>query len=67
MTFGTVVGLQALVDVTFGLPSQPDIEIECVIDTGYEGALALPPEAVAALGLPFYSGDICQSCRQHQC
>jgi len=28
--------------------------MEFVIDTGFEGALTMPPEAVAALGLPFY-------------
>jgi clan AA aspartic protease len=27
--------------------------IECVVDTGFEGALALPPGAVSAMGLPF--------------
>ncbi len=38
----------------FRLSNQPDIEIEFVIDTGFEGALTLPPKAVAALGLPYY-------------
>lgn len=56
MITGTVVGLQALVSVTLQLPGQPDIAIEFVVDTGFEGALALPPKAVAALGLPFYQG-----------
>src|SRR5207244_4415822 len=55
MTIGTVVGLQAIVDVTFRLPNQQaDVAIGCVVDTGFEGALALPPDAVTALGLPFY-------------
>ena len=56
MITGIVVGLRALVGVTFRLPNQPDIVIECVVDTGFEGALALPAHAVAALGLPFYQG-----------
>lgn len=56
MITGTVVGLQAQVSVTLRLPGQPDIAIEFVVDTGFEGALALPPKAVAALGLPFYQG-----------
>lgn len=28
-------------------------EVEAVIDTGYNGALTLPPDLVAELGLPF--------------
>jgi clan AA aspartic protease len=56
MISGTVRNFRALVGVTFRLPNQPDIVIECVIDTGFEGALALPADAVAALGLPFYQG-----------
>jgi clan AA aspartic protease len=54
MITGTVVGLRMLVGVPLRLPNQPDIIIECVVDTGFEGALALPPDAVAVLGLPFY-------------
>src|SRR5262249_33097661 len=56
MTSGIVIGLQALVQVAFRLLNQPDLGIECVVDTGFEGALALPPDAIAALGLPFYQG-----------
>jgi len=36
----TVVGLQILVGVVFRLPNRPDIEIEFVVDTGFEGALS---------------------------
>lgn len=53
MIEGRVSGLQARVDVIFRLTGQPDLQIECVIDTGFEGALTLPPAAVAALGLPY--------------
>ena len=53
MIRGSVVGLQARVGVVFRIPGQPDIEIECVVDTGFEGALTLPPDAVTALGLPY--------------
>ena len=35
------------------VPGQPDLQIECVIDTGFEGALTLPHAAVAALDLPY--------------
>ena len=51
--------------MTFRLPNQPDTVIECVVDTGFEGALALPLDVVSALcerllaggapGLHFYS------------
>ncbi len=52
MVTGRVVGLRALIGVTLRLPDQPDVVIECVADTGFEGALALPADAVAVLGLP---------------
>jgi len=29
------------------------VEIECIIDTGFEGFLTLPPSVIAALGLPY--------------
>jgi clan AA aspartic protease len=29
------------------------IEIECVVDTGFEGFLTLPPAVVTRLGLPY--------------
>lgn len=54
---GKVVGLQARMDVALRLSNQPDLRIEFVIDTGFEGALTLPPAAIAALGLP-YIGEL---------
>jgi clan AA aspartic protease len=50
---GRVVDLQIKVGVRFCLSGQPDIEIEFVVDTGFEGELTLPIGAVAALQLPF--------------
>ncbi len=50
---GSVFGLQARLNVAFRLPNRPDVQIEFVVDTGFEGALTLPPAAVAALQLPF--------------
>ncbi len=47
-------GLQATVEVTFFLPNGGTIALEFVIDTGFAGALTLPPAAVAAMNLPFY-------------
>ncbi len=51
---GLVQDLQARVEVVFRLPGQPNLAIECVVDTGFAGALTLSPEAVNALGLPFF-------------
>jgi clan AA aspartic protease len=52
MIQGKVAQRQAVVDLPFAL-SDARIEIECVIDTGFEGALTLPPDAIAALKLPY--------------
>jgi clan AA aspartic protease len=53
MITGKVVGHEPQVGVVLRRAGQPDIEIVFVIDTGFEGALALPTAAVEALGLPF--------------
>jgi clan AA aspartic protease len=47
-------GHQAIISVPFIFPGQPNIAIDFVIDTGFEGALTLPPAAVVALGLPYF-------------
>lgn len=54
MTQGTVRDLQARVNVVLRLPGRPDLAIECVVDTGFAGALTLSPAAIAAYGLPFF-------------
>jgi clan AA aspartic protease len=41
------------VDVTVRRVGQSDFRVECVIDTGFEGALPLPAGAVEALDLPY--------------
>ena len=52
MIEGVVNGfLEAVVSLPVRGPE--DREIEAVIDTGYSGNLALPPELVAELELPF--------------
>ena len=51
--YGTVVGRQAQVKVVLKIPDYPDLEIGCVIDTGFEGALTLPTLVVAKLQLPY--------------
>lgn len=55
MTPGTVRDLQARVQVTFRLLGRPNLSIECVVDTGFAGALTLSPDAITALDLPFFS------------
>jgi clan AA aspartic protease len=51
---GNVVGLQAQVGVLFCLADRSQIlEIKCVVDTGLEGFLTLPPAAVSQLQLPY--------------
>lgn len=54
MTQGIVRDLQARVQVVFQLPGRPNLAIQCVVDTGYAGALTLSSDAIAALGLPFF-------------
>jgi predicted aspartyl protease len=48
----TVVKFQVLIGVILCLEESSNIEIKCVVDTGFEGFLTLPP-AIAQLGLPF--------------
>jgi clan AA aspartic protease len=51
MIVGVVTELQARVEILLRL-AERDEAIECVVDTGFQGELALPPTVVAALGLP---------------
>jgi clan AA aspartic protease len=50
---GIVVGLQARMGIILYPPGLAEIEIECVIDTGFEGFLTLPPAVIAELQLPY--------------
>lgn len=53
MIQGSVFGLEAQIKLILCLPNQSRVQIECVVDTGFAGALTLPPQIVAKLGLPF--------------
>lgn len=55
MIHGSVTGLQARINIVLRPPGQPDVEIECVVDTGFEGAITLPPNLVAAFGLQYFT------------
>ncbi|XGV99544.1 MAG: clan AA aspartic protease [Leptolyngbya sp. BL-A-14] len=48
-----MVGLQARIGVLLLAQDRSGIEIECVVDTGFEGFLTLPPSVVVDLGLPY--------------
>ena len=53
MIQGIVVGLQARIGLILRLPDNLEIEIECVVDTGFEGFLTLPSAVITKLGLPY--------------
>ena len=53
MMTGSVSDRHALLPITFRLPGRPDLTIEFIVDTGFTGALALPPSAIAALTIPY--------------
>lgn len=53
MISGTVVGLQARMNIIFYPPRGIPVEAECVIDTGFEGFLTLPVNMVEDLELPY--------------
>ena len=50
---GRVADRQAVVGVVHRFSAQPDLIIDCVVDTGFTGYLTLPASAVQALRLPF--------------
>lgn len=55
MIYGRISESKATIPVIFRLPSQPDFSVDFVIDTGFNGYLTLPPQAVNAMNLPVYS------------
>ncbi|BAY65459.1 hypothetical protein NIES22_55650 [Calothrix brevissima NIES-22] len=55
MIYGRLVGDKAVVPVIFRLPGQPDFSLNFTVDTGFNGYLTLPPQAVSAMNLPVYS------------
>ena len=42
-----------MLPIIFRLPVKGDLQIDCVVDTGFSESIALPPAAIAAMGLPF--------------
>jgi clan AA aspartic protease len=54
MTQGIVQDLQARLNISLRIPPFPDFSIECVVDTGFAGALTLPQAVIEVLQLPFF-------------
>jgi clan AA aspartic protease len=50
--------LEALVILRLIGGNAADLEIECVIDTGFDGALVLPSAIIERLGLPIISHEV---------
>ena len=40
------------IQISSGAPASPMMQVSVVVDTGFDGFLALPPEMIRALGLP---------------
>ena len=55
MIYGRFTEGKAKIPVIFRLPQQPDFSLDFAIDTGFNGYLTLPAEAVRAMNLPIYS------------
>ncbi len=53
MINGIVIGRQPQLKIVLRISSFPDLELACVINTGFEGALALPAAAISKLQLPY--------------
>lgn len=59
MIYGRLIDRKAIVPVIFRLPQQPDFSLSFVVDTGFNGYLTLPAQAVSAMNLPL---DISEKC-----
>jgi clan AA aspartic protease len=49
---GFVTGRQAQIKIILRISGYPDLEVGCVVDTGFEGALTLPLTVVTKLQFP---------------
>jgi clan AA aspartic protease len=58
MILGKFVDGRVVLPVSFCLGNDTDLMINCVVDTGFNDYLTLPPQAVAAMGLPFYTTTV---------
>ena len=49
--------LEAVFTLYVSAPGQPKRPVEAILDTGFDGAIAMPDYLVKAFGLPFYKAD----------
>jgi clan AA aspartic protease len=55
MIVGKTVDGRVVLPIGFYLTETTSLTIECVVDTGFNGYLTLPPQAVAVMNLPLES------------
>src|SRR5579872_769110 len=53
MMIGIVRDRRVLLPVPLQFDGMPEVAIEFIVDTGFTGLLSLPPDAIAAMRLPF--------------
>jgi clan AA aspartic protease len=58
MILGKFLDRRVVLPINFCLMNDTDLIINCVVDTGFNDYLTLPPQAVAAMELPFNSTTI---------
>jgi clan AA aspartic protease len=55
MTGSVNSDLEATLRVTVSGPSGASVDVDCIVDTGFSGALTLPNDVIVGLGLPWLS------------
>jgi clan AA aspartic protease len=55
MILGKFVDGRVVLGVNFCIDESTDLTIDCVVDTGFNDYLTLPPQVVAVMNLPLYS------------
>jgi clan AA aspartic protease len=55
MILGKFVDGRVVLPVNFCIDEITDIKIDCVVDTGFNDYLTLPPQVVAVMNLPLYT------------
>jgi clan AA aspartic protease len=50
---GTVIGLQARMNILLHVEGGANVEVEFIVDTGFEGFLTLPLDLVVKFDLPY--------------
>jgi predicted aspartyl protease len=58
MILGKFLDRRVVLPINFCLMNDTDLIINCVVDTGFNDYLTLPPQLPAAMELPFNSTDL---------